>query len=218
MAPRRIVIAGGGRVGSRTAALLDERGHDVVVIEERPDVATALSDAYIATVIEGDATQPSVLSQAGLDRTDVVAALTANTETNLAICLTTDRLAADVDTVMRTERELDAEYDDLVGDVIFTEAAGARVAANAVERDVRTLADVTGTLDIMELTVARGAPVAGKSLADIALPRGSLVVSDADGDRIAGSETTLEAGQTYIVAVEPAVSDEVLNLFRGNKA
>jgi trk system potassium uptake protein TrkA len=215
VAPLRVVVAGGGRVGGRTARLLDERGHDVVVVEREPDVVAALSDEYVATVIEGDATRPSVLSQAGLDRADVVAALTGDTETNLAICLTVERTAPDLQTVMRTAREVGEEYSAFVDRVVFTEAAGARVAANAIERDVRTLADVTGSLDIVELTVAEGAPVAGRSLADVALPRGSLVVSDADGNRIAGSETTLEPGRTYVVAVEPDVSDEVLNLMRG---
>lgn len=215
MTPLRVVIAGGGRVGERTARLLNDRGHDVVVIETDPDVAAALSNEYVATVIEGDATQPGILSQAGLDRTDTVAALTGSTEANLAICLTVDRLAPGVETVMRTERDVGAEYEDFAGEVIFTEAAGARAAANAIERDVRTLEDVTGSLDIVELTVAEGAPVAGKPLEGVSLPRGSLVVSDADGDRIAGSETTLDPGRTYIVAVEPDVSDEVLNLFQG---
>jgi trk system potassium uptake protein TrkA len=215
MAPLRVVVAGGGRVGERTARLLDERGHDVIVVEEDPDTVAALSNEYVATVIEGDATRPSILAQAGLDRTDVVAALTGKTGTNLAICLTVDRLTTDVETVMRTERDIGTEYEDLADDVIFTEAAGARAAANAIERDVRTLEDVTGSLDIMELVVAEGAPAAGKALAEVRLPRGSLVVSDADGNRIAGSETVLTPGRTYVVAVEPEVSDEVLNLLRG---
>lgn len=215
MAPLRAVIAGGGRVGGRTARLLDDRGHDVTVVEEDPDAVAALSDEYVATVIEGDATRPSILSQAGLDRADVVAALTGKTGTNLAICLTVDRLVAGVETVMRTERDVGTEYEDLADEVIFTEAAGARAAANAIERDVRTLEDVTGSLDIMELTVAERAPGAGKTLTEVALPRGSLIVSDADGNRIAGSGTVLEPGRTYIVAVEPEVSDEVLNLLRG---
>jgi trk system potassium uptake protein TrkA len=157
-----VVVVGSGRTGLQTARLLDDRGHDVVV-EREPEVVAALSDEYVETVIEGDATRPSVLSQAGLDRADVVAALTGDTETNLAICLTVERTAPDLQTVMRTAREVGEEYSAFVDRVVFTEAAGARVAANAIERDVQTLADVTGSLDIMELTVAEGAPVAGRS-------------------------------------------------------
>ena len=215
MAPLRTVIAGGGRVGKRTAELLDERGHDLVVIENDAETVAELSDEYFATVIEGDATRPSVLSQARLDRANVVAALTARTGTNLAICMAANHLEPAVETVMRTERSVGDEYDSLVDGVIFPETAGARAAANAIERDVRTLQAVTGTLDMMEITVADQAPVAGKSLTDVALPRGSLVVSAADGHRIAGSESVLEPGHTYIVAVESDVSDEVMNLMRG---
>jgi trk system potassium uptake protein TrkA len=209
------VIAGGGRVGSRTAHLLDDRGHDVTVIERDRDLVEALSDEYVATVIHGDATRPSILRQANLDRADVIVALTGEAGRNLAVCMAAQRLDPGVSTVMRTDESLDGEYDAFVDEVIFPERAGARAAANAVERDVRALEDVTGNLEIMEVRVAEGAPVAGRTLTEVALPRGSLVVSDADGHRTAGSETELVAGRSYVVAVEPDVADEVVNLFRG---
>jgi trk system potassium uptake protein TrkA len=215
MAGLRVVVAGGGRVGARTARLLDERGHDVVVIE--PDAARVdeLSDAYIATLIQGDATRPSVLEQAGLERADVVAALSGRTGVNLATCMVAKRLEPELLTVMRTEHEVGDEYGAFVDEIIFPERAGARATANAIERDVRAMEDLRGDLDILEIPVAEGAPVAGRTLADIALPRGSLIVSDADGDEIAGSETVLEPGRSYVVAVDPEVADEVMNLLQG---
>mgnify|MGYP006281784861 FL=1 len=210
----RVVIAGGGRVGRRAAHLLDDRGHDVVVVEADPDRADAISNEYVATVIEGDATRPSVLEQVDLERTDVVAALTSLTGTNLAIGMMAKQLA-DVQTVVRSEREPDEEFDRFVDEVIFPERAGARAAVNAIEPDVSALEDVTGELDILEVHVAEGAPVAGKTLSEIALPTGSLFVSDAAGNNIAGPETELHAGESYIVAAEPEVIDEVMNLMRG---
>ena len=210
----RVVIAGGGRVGRRAAHLLDDRGHDVVVVEADSDRADAISNEYVATVIEGDATRPSVLEQVDLERTDVVAALTSLTGTNLAIGMMAKQLA-DVQTVVRSEREPDEEFDRFVDEVIFPERAGARAAVNAIEPDVSALEDVTGELDILEVHVAEGAPVAGKTLSEIALPTGSLFVSDAAGNNIAGPETELHAGESYIVAAEPEVIDEVMNLMRG---
>jgi trk system potassium uptake protein TrkA len=211
----RVVLAGGGRVGRRVAHLLDDRGHDVVVIESDPERADEVSDAYVATVITGDATRPSILEQADLDRTDVVAALTSGTGTNLAICMMVKDMAPDVQTVVRTEREAGNEFDRFVDQVIFPERAGARAAVNAIEPDVSALEDVTGELDILEVHVAEGAPVAGRTLSEIALPQGSLFVSNAAGNNIAGPDTVLEPGESYIVAAEPAVIDEVLNLMRG---
>ncbi|WP_348612954.1 potassium channel family protein [Halobaculum rarum] len=213
--PLRVLVVGGGRVGAHVARLLDDRGHDIVVIERDPDIVDELSDEYVATIIQGDATRPSILEQVGLDRIDVVTALTGNTGTNLAVCMAVSQLAPEVWTVMRTDHALGDEYHRFVDAVVFPERAGARAAVNSLEHGVRSLEDVTGNLEIMEIEVVDGAPVSGRSLTDVALPRGSLVVSDADGERIAGSEMVLEPGRSYIVAAEPDVSDEVLNLMRG---
>jgi trk system potassium uptake protein TrkA len=212
---QRTVVAGGGRVGRNTARVLDDRGQDVVIVEENDGVVEEIADEYFATVIRGDATRPSILEQAGLERTDVVAALTGETGTNLAICMAATHLAPDVETVMRSEVDVGDEYAPFVDEVVFTAAASARAAANAVEREVRSLEDVSGTIDVVEIRVAEGAPVAGKSLTEVTFPRGAIVVSDAEGHRIAGSDTRLEAGNSYLVATEPAVSDEVMNLMRG---
>jgi trk system potassium uptake protein TrkA len=211
----RVVVAGAGRVGERTARLLDERGHDVAVIDPDADRADEMSDAYVATVINGDATRPSVLRQARVGDADVVAALTAVPGVNLAICTIARHYAPGVETVMRVDEEPGDEYDEFVDEIVFPERAGARAAANAIEPDVRALEDATGSLDIFEVTVTEEAPVAGRSLTEVAFPSGSLVVSDADSHAVAGPETTLEPGHRYTVAAEPAVTDEVMALLRG---
>ncbi|WP_276270563.1 potassium channel family protein [Haloarcula litorea] len=211
-----IVIAGGGRVGFQTARLLEERGHDVTVVEQDSDRCAVLADAYVATVIEGDATNPGILEQAGVETADTVAGLSGEAGLNLAVCLAARELAPDVRTVARVDTAERAAYDRFVDAVVFPELAGARVAANEVlGSDVQSLADTTGRLDIMHLRVAEGAPAAGKSLAAVRLPKGAVVVSDESGDRVAGPETVLTAGERYVVAVEPGVADEVMNLFRG---
>lgn len=138
-------------MGRRTARLLNERGHDIVVIETDAERVASPGDEHVATVIQGDATRASILSQADLDRADTVATLTGTTDTNLAICLTVDGLAPESETVVRTREAVADEYAEYVDSVIF--AAAARAAANAVERDVRTLEDVTGSPDIMEIQV-----------------------------------------------------------------
>lgn len=211
----RVVIAGGGRVGRETARLLDDRGHDVVVVEREQQRADRISDDYVATVITGDATRPSILRQADPGASDVVAALTEFTGTNLAICMLATDMAPDVQTVMRTDREPAAEFSEYVDTVVYPERAGARSAANAIEPSVSSFEDVSGSLELLQVRVSEDAPVAGRTLSEISLPRGSLIVSDDDGDDIAGPETTLDPGCVYVVATEPAVVDEVINLMRG---
>jgi trk system potassium uptake protein TrkA len=211
-----IVVAGGGRVGFQTAELLADRGHDVTIIERDEQLVSEIADEWIATVIQGDATNPDIIEQAGIERADAVAALTGETGLNLAVCLAARELTSDIRTVARIDRAAGEAYTRFVDAILFPERAGARVAANEiVGSDVQTLADVTGDVDVMLVRVAEGAPAAGKQLADVRFPAGTLVVSDEDGQQVARSDTTLSPGSRYIVAVEPDVADEVMNLLRG---
>lgn len=212
----RVIVAGGGNIGLRTAELLDDRGHNVVLIERDPDRCETLIDEYVATVIEGDATLPDILRQANPEDADVVAGLTNDISANLALCMMAQQFNPDVHTVLRTNAETGDAHGDLVGAVIYPERASALLAVNAIlGSDVRSLEHAMGQLEIIEVRVQEGAPAAGKSLTDIRFPTGSLVVSDQDGTRVARPDTVLQPGQHYIVACEPSVTQEVMQLLRG---
>jgi trk system potassium uptake protein TrkA len=211
----RVIIAGGGAVGLRTAELLSDRGHDVVIVEPDPDRCERLSEEYVATVIQGDASRPSILRQTQPERSDVLAALTDNESANFATCMAAQRMA-DIRTVMRVQSGPDKLYDEYVDDVVFPESLASRVAANQISgAGVRTLEEVSGDVEIIEVEIAEDAPAAGRSLDEVRLPRGSLIVVDHEGERIGGPETILEPGNRYIIAVETSVADEVLNILRG---
>ena len=214
--PKDIIIAGGGRVGFQTAELLAARDEDVTIIEHDDEIVSDIADEWVATVIHGDATDPGIIEQAGIERADAIAALTGNAGLNLAVCLAASELNPGIRTVARIDRASAESYTRFVDAVLFPEGAGARVAANEIAGgDVQTLADVTGDLDIMLVRVAEGAPAAGRQLSEVRFPAGTLIVSGADGERIARSDTTLSAGSRYVVAVEPSVVDEVMNLLQG---
>jgi len=211
-----IIIAGGGRVGFQTAEILADRGHSVTIIERDERTVSDIADQWMATVIEGDATDPDIIEQAGIERADAIAALTGVSGLNLAVCLAAAELAPDIRTVARIDSAVGGAYTRFVDAVLYPERAGARLAANEIiGSDVQTLADVTGSLDIMLVRVAEGAPAAEKKLSDVRFPAGTLIVSDDDGQRIARSDTTLSPGRRYVVAVEPDVAEEVMNLMRG---
>jgi trk system potassium uptake protein TrkA len=214
-AANRIVIAGMGRVGLRTAELLDSRGHDVAMIETDPLRVEEVSEAYIGTVVEGDASRPEVLRQAEPGRATAVAALTGHAGTNFAICMLARQLAG-VRTVMRADAPGDEGYGEFVDTLVYPEGLGGRAAANAIVGDaVHTVEEMSGDLELLRIRVVEGAPAAGRTLDEVRLPRGSLIVAAEDGDRIGGPETVLEPGRRYLVAVESDVADEVMNLFQG---
>lgn len=152
----RVVVAGAGHLGLRTARLLHDRGHAVVLIEADENRLEHVSDAYVASVIVGDAAKPSVLRQAQPARCDVVAALTDDEATNSAVCTATQRMA-DARTVMRTTSEPDDLYPEYVDATVFPESLGARAAVNEITGvGVRTSEDVSADLEIRVRRRRRG--------------------------------------------------------------
>jgi trk system potassium uptake protein TrkA len=210
-----VVVAGAGRVGATAIHRLAEQGHDVLAIERDTDRCERLADRYVSTIIEGDAADPAILEQAGIEDADVVGALTGETGTNLAVCLAAEKLDPAVRTVARVDRPAGGDYERFVDAAVFPEQAGGRIAANAmIGGDVHSFAEAPGDLELVYVRVAEGAPAADKRLEDVQFPAGALVISGEDGNHVAAGETTLTPGERYIVAVEPGVADEVLNLLR----
>jgi len=213
---RSVVVAGGGRVGFHTVVHLDDLGHDCTVVEADDDRCEAIADEFVATVIQGDATDPATLEQAGIADADVVAGLTGETGSNLAVCLLAREFNPDARTVARIDRGDGEHYERFVDATVFPERAGARVAADEiVGASVTTVSGLSGDLDIHHVRVAEDAPAAGRTLAEVRLPDGSIVISDETANFVAKPETVLVPGERYVVAVEPAVADEVMNLLRG---
>jgi len=216
----RVVIVGGHHVGHHAARHLSERGHDVVIVEKDRDRVAFLSEQYDATIIQGDGGRRSILEQAGLDRSDVIAALTGyGAMTNIGICTMARAIEPDIGTVARIDHGDRDEYAGLVDQVVYPEELAAHAATNEILHvaggGVQTVEEVTGDLTLLELTVASDAPVAGRELREVSFPQGAVVVAGRDSNQLPGPEMLLEPGLRYLVTVRTGVSDEVVRLFRG---
>ncbi len=90
----KIVIAGTGKVGFTVAQRLCREGHDITLIDEKPDVLEAASNAMDAMICCGSCAAPSVLREAEAGKCDVFIAATGNDEANLVACQFARRMGA----------------------------------------------------------------------------------------------------------------------------
>ena len=79
----RVLVLGGGRVGSTIAGILCDHRHDVTVVEIDSVKAKHLDDSLDAGVVNGSASHADVLFQAEVTSAEVCLAVTGSDEANL---------------------------------------------------------------------------------------------------------------------------------------
>ena len=129
-----VIIVGGGRVGRRTALTLKEEGYAVTVLERDAEKKETIPDHMVGRVIVGDGTEVETFKKANPTTAKVVAGLTNDTRTNLAVCELAKELVPEVRTLLRigADGEEDYAYLNHVDSVVYPAAAGAVVAANQI--------------------------------------------------------------------------------------
>lgn len=214
----QIIILGGGHVGYHTGKRLAELGHDVVIIEQDQTRCELLLEAGFSTVLQGDAVDPEVLGRADLASADVVAGLTDDIGSNLAVCLIASKIEG-MRTVLRVDSPRAREqYDEFVDQVIFPEGLGALATVSAITGGSlpNAVNELTGIIDLLQIQVTENAPAAGKTVQDIAVPEGNMIVVNMSEKTIIRPTTTLEPGMNLLVATEPNTSRKITNLLTGN--
>jgi len=91
---KRIIIAGGGNIGERLAASVENK-YRTKLLEVNPERCAVLAESLNkTTVLHADASHREVLLEEGIDSADVFLALTNNDEANIMSSLLAKRLGA----------------------------------------------------------------------------------------------------------------------------
>ena len=81
-----IIICGAGKVGFSISKQLSAQGHSVTVIDQSSEDIKKINDTQDVKGIVGRASLPTVLENAGAEKTDMIIAVTRNDETNMIVC------------------------------------------------------------------------------------------------------------------------------------
>ena len=83
----KIVLVGGGKVGTALARQLSEEGHNVTVIDTNKARVEHIGESYDVMSILGNGSSITTLSEAGVEEADVFIAVTGSDELNLLCCM-----------------------------------------------------------------------------------------------------------------------------------
>ena len=178
-----VLIAGGGRTGTRLASLLVNQNYKVRLIEHRRELLTHLHQELPTEVIyEGNSVDPGVLEAAGAREAHVVAAVTSEDATNLAMCFVVKTMFEVPRTIARVNNPVNAW---LFNDTFKVDVAlnSADVLAHLIQEemslgDMMTLFKIRrGHYSVVEEKVPPGAKAIGIQLKDMALAEHCVIAA-----------------------------------------
>ena len=207
----RVVIVGGGNVGTFMASELAQAEHDVVLVEVDPDRVrqmSAVGEPPGVAWLVADGCEVTELAKADVESADVVAAVTGDDEDNLVISL----LAKQEFAVPRVV----ARINNPKNEWMFNEMWGVDVSVStphlltalveeavSVGSLVRLLSFDRGKARLVEVTLAPNSPAIDKEIATLGLPRDSTVVAILRKDHVVvpRGDTPVLAGDEVLVLV-----------------
>ncbi len=204
---KRIMIAGGGNIGSRLAASLEDECQ-VKIIDHNIDRCRAIAERLNkTTVLQGDASDRELLISENIEYTDVFCALTNDDEVNIMSCLQAKRLGARqvMALITRTAYVDLIEGSDIDIAISPQQATIGSILTHIRQGDIVNVHSLRrGAAEAIEI-VAHGdkntSNVVGKYLHQIKLPKGATIGAVVREEQmiIPNHETVIEPNDHIIV-------------------
>jgi trk system potassium uptake protein len=214
-----VIIAGGGKVGWNLARELIAKEHEVTLIEGDRERYLTVEQELEHAIQYGDATELWVLERAGIQRADLVIAVTGDDEDNVLICqLAKDKYLCDR-IIARVNNPRNRQYFELLG--IGPAVSATDLILRLIEHEVPSyglvhLLDLRDEqLEIIEIEVGEDAPAAGAQVQDVDLPDGSLIISVLRNGRgfVPKADTVIEADDEVLLVLDPGMEDRITAQF-----
>ena len=201
----KIILVGAGKIGRSVAAILSREGHDITVIDRDGELITQISNELDVICVEGSATNPETLREAGAEKADLLMAATQLDEVNMVCGISARKLG----TEHVIARIRDPEY--LSQSEFLREALGLSVIVNPEYECAKEISRVLrfpsavrvdafskGSAEIVEHRVADGSKLDGLQLKLLTRELGARVlvsVVEREGEAlIPNGEFVLRAG------------------------
>jgi trk system potassium uptake protein TrkA len=207
--PDYVIIAGGGKVGYNLGRALLKRGDEVVILDKRPSRFHELHDELGEAVVFGDACEIRTMAQLGMERADLVVAVTGDDEDNLIICQTAKRWFGVPRIIGRVNNPANEDTFRKLG--IEETISATRLMYQLIEQEVST-SDIIpismlerGSLEVVEIKLQEDSPALKGPVKSLDLPPECLlvaVVRDNQAQTVSG-DTQLQTNDRVVALAQP---------------
>ena len=204
-----IIIAGGGKVGHNLGRALLRKGDEVLILEKRPPRFHALHDELGEAVVFGDACEIRTMVQVGMERADLVVAVTGDDEDNLIICQAARRWFGVPRAIGRVNNPANEDTFHKLG--IKETISATRLMYQLIEQEVAT-ADVLplswlqrGNLEVVEIKMQPDSPALNIPVRKLVLPAGCLLTAivNENSATIVTGDSILGPNDTVVALAQP---------------
>ena len=215
--PMRVLIVGGGTVGRALAERLEDRGENVVIIEQDEQMIERCRERGFA-VHSGDGTDTTVLAKAGAENCKIIVAATGDDDVNLLVSQLADSKFS-VDTIIARANNPDNvdAFEDLGVKTVSSSIATAWGIDNMIERPALAnwMTEIGRSGDVQEVEVTSEDHV-GKTIDefDEELPSGVIIaLVGRDGDnQVPDPDFTIQRGDHLTFLGRKSAVREALQL------
>src|SRR5262245_51412001 len=214
-----VIIVGAGKVGCNLARELLDKGNEVTLIEGDRDRYVAVEQELEHNIQYGDASELWVLERAGIQRADMVIAVTGDDEDDMLICQVAREKYLVGQIIARVNNPRNREHFDLLGvkpSVSATDLILRLLEHEVPEYGLVHLLDLQEEqLEIIEMLLGKDSSVTGRRVGDLELPDGSLLISGLRAGKgfVPSADTVLEAGDEILAVLDPGKEEELKDLF-----
>jgi trk system potassium uptake protein TrkA len=210
-----IIIVGAGKVGWNLARELLDKEHEVTVLEEDRRRYLTVEQELEHNIQYGDASELWVLERAGIQRADMVIAVTGDDEDNMLICQVAREKYMVGRIIARVNNPRNLQHFELLG--IKPSVSATDLILNLLEHEVPEYGLVhlldfpEERLEIIEMLLEKDSKVAGQRVGDLEMPEGSLLISVLREGRgfVPGADTVLEAGDEVLAVLDPGREEDL---------
>ena len=214
-----VIVAGAGKVGWNLARELIAKDQEVTLVESDHRRYRIVEEELEHAVAYGDATELWVLERAGIQRADLVIAVTGDDEDNILICQMAKEKYDVQRIVARVNNPRNLQHFKLLG--VQPAVSATELILRLIEHEVpeyglvQLLALEEERLEIIELEVAEGSVVAGRSVQDVQLPDGSLIISVLRGGTgfVPKADSVIQPGDQVLLILDPGLEEAITPQF-----